>query len=58
MNRVRPVSVTKVRQEHAAMPMHKPGRPTKGANYVAQRAESSKKTARKSASARKALKQA
>jgi len=58
MNRARPAAATKVRQVHAAMPMHKPGRPTNGANYVAQRAESSKKTARKSASARKALKQA
>ena len=50
MNRARTVRVTKVRQSHSAQPMHKPGRPVKGQNYVLQRAESAKKTARKSSS--------
>ncbi len=58
MNRVRPVTVTKIRQLHAAAPVHKPGRPFNGPNFVAPKAESAKKTARKSASARKLLKNA
>jgi hypothetical protein len=58
MNRVRPVTTTKVRQLHAAKPLHKPGLPFKGPNLVAQKTESTKKAARKTSSARKAVKQA
>ena len=58
MNRIRPVTVTKVRQLHAASSVHKPGRPIAGQNYIAQKVESTKKTARKTSSARKVLKQA
>ena len=57
MNRARPVRVTKVRQSHSVLPMHKPGQPINGRNYVIQRAESAKKTARKSSS-RKGIKKA
>jgi len=58
MNRVHPVKVTKVRQSHAVLPMHKPGQPIVGQNYFAQRAESAKKTARKTSAPRKGAKQA
>ena len=50
----RPVKVTKIRQVHAARPIQRPGRPTIGANYVAPREPSAKKTAGRSARSRKA----
>ena len=58
MNRARPMTVTKVRQLRAGVPIHKPGQPIIGTNYVGQKAESAKKTARKASGARKALKKA
>jgi len=56
MNRAKPVKATKVRQSHSAAPVRKPGQPTKGQNYIAQKAESTKKNARKTAAPRKATK--
>lgn len=53
MNRVRPARATKIRQTHAVAPKRKPGRPVNGPNYVAQRVESTKKTANRTARSRK-----
>jgi hypothetical protein len=58
MNLVRPIRVTKVRQLHAAKPVHKPGRPVNGPNYVGQRAPSAKKTAGRTARSRRTVKAA
>jgi hypothetical protein len=58
MNLARPVKATKLHQVHAAKRLHKPGLPFNGPNLVVQRTESTKKAARKTASARSAIKKA
>ena len=54
MTQMAKVRATKVRQLHAALPQRRPGQPVNIPNYVAQRAESAKKSARRTARPRKA----
>jgi hypothetical protein len=53
MSKSHKVRVTKTRQQHAGEPVLKAGKPRKGANFVAPKAESAKKAAQKTAAARK-----
>lgn len=56
MSKARKVQATKVRQHGVATKSTKPGKPYRGGNTVAQKIESSKKSAKKAAAGRRAAK--
>lgn len=56
MNRSHKVKATKVHQEHSGTKQSKAGKTYRGANYVAQKTESTKKNTARAAAARKTTK--
>lgn len=56
MNRSHKVKATKIHQEHAGTKQSRAGKTYRGANYVAQKTESTKKNTARAAAARKTTK--